>query len=939
MASAQFASTNFSSFKSTSGPYATLYTGFYNVDTASCNKFSHAYRGMVFFDAAAITAALANKVVDQIDVIIFPISDTRYNASADWAFWRTNLTSMPAAATNILAGLESDMVGDYFLEGMTQVNFSKSGGQQNGMIASGAAAQRLADALKSGCGMGLLYWVANGANIYTGSNSGLQHGGTTTAPVIVITYHDAYTQCTPPASVGVSATNVAPGAGVALSWPAGTPGTGMTVDHYDVYRSADGGASYQLLQSVWGTSVGVNAPAGNGASYLYKVVTVGTVAGYNSGLSSAYAVLTCSFSTPAITSISIDGGNEAYKKAGEYATLAWAAANGANNPITKYQIYRDGVYYTETTSTSLSVPAYGANGGGYTYTVYAIGTYSNSGASAGRVVYTYSDPSAPSAISVSASLANAGSNVALNWSGVGAGYFNAPRGYHVYRATAPDGPYSFLAEILTTDTSGSMQVAAHSTEGATYYYRAYTLGNRSNSAISSTYATLKTNSTPAAPNSLRFGIAGGSYFYNSLQCLWSNGGDADGNFTGVYIRLARYNHDSAYGTVGWDWLDTGWVWLGNVATISFTRAQLAAKGAKAGDALAFGLVSQDALSLQNWGAAGMTASGWLYLAADPTAPTTFAASPAIQESGVSLGWSGANGNGIVVAGYEIESKVASTAAGVDGTDGYAGAAGSPVTSSTTSGTKSDAAGITRGYFERWRIRTITAEGTKSTWMYSNVIQKNRVPVTPSMLFPATGRTTYNTQPYVGLSISAEPDGQTQTLYYSIDNGAAQNAGAVTAGTKKMRMPTLAAGSHTLRFWLQDGLGAASGEAAITITVAANTYTRAITGYVSDQQPGTLLWDEANALRTSTEILELKSRVNQIRAYYGLAAINLPYEGTSGIGTIKHFHTWAANMAAFKQGLADTCVVSGASVPVWVTRARNAPSAGVVNQIRAAVGGL
>ena len=115
-------------------------------------------------------------------------------------------------------------------------------------------------------------------------------------------------------------------------------------------------------------------------------------------------------------------------------------------------------------------------------------------------------------------------------------------------------------------------------------------------------------------------------------------------------------------------------------------------------------------------------------------------------------------------------------------------------------------------------------------------------------------------------------------------------------------------------------------------MAANTYTRV-------KAVGTLLWDEVNGNRTSAEILELKGRVNQVRAFYGLAAISLPYEGTAGANTIKHVHTWMPNMEALYQGLFDTCAVSGAGAPARVTRARNAPSAGVENQIRTMIGSL
>jgi pterin-4a-carbinolamine dehydratase len=217
-------------------------------------------------------------------------------------------------------------------------------------------------------------------------------------------------------------------------------------------------------------------------------------------------------------------------------------------------------------------------------------------------------------------------------------------------------------------------------------------------------------------------------------------------------------------------------------------------------------------------------------------------------------------------------------------------------------------------------------------VYSNEVTQNTTPAAPAILFPGAGKTIYNTQPYVGLTISAEPDAQAQTLYYSVDGGASQNGGSVSAGAKKLRMPTLAAGAHTLRFWTQDSQGVASGQVSVTVTVAANTYARAIANH-------TKIWDQANGFRHVPEILQMLDRVNLIRAYYGLAPISLPYGETTGDDTIRHFHTWLANMQALHSGLAATCTVSGATLAALNTGGQKRPAPGVINQIRTAIGNL
>ena len=309
---------------------------------------------------------------------------------------------------------------------------------------------------------------------------------------------------------------------------------------------------------------------------------------------------------------------------------------------------------------------------------------------------------------------------------------------------------------------------------------------------------------------------------------------------------------------------------------------------------------------------------------NPTAPTVFTASPALRESGViTLAWSGqtdADGN---ITSYVIQYAIRSVAGVWGAWQGLQSAGASGITTTPA---------LADGERIRYQIKAVDALGAESGWKVSNEVTQNSDPIPPAVIFPGAGKTTYNAQPYVGLTISAEPDGQVQTLFFKVDGGAAQNAGAVSAGTKKLQMPAMAAGNRTLRFWLADSQGAVSAEAVVTITVAANTYTRTIA-------QGVLLWDEEKGRRTSVEMLELKSRVNQMRAFYGLAAISLPYEGSEGANTTKHMHTWAQNMVALYQGLADTCAVSGAVAPARVTRARNAPSAGIVNQVRNMIGSL
>lgn len=204
--------------------------------------------------------------------------------------------------------------------------------------------------------------------------------------VLTINYNPPYTKCSAPTSLSLSADNIAPGAASRLSWSGAGAGTGMTISSYNVYRSTSAGGSYTYIGNTSNTYLDVAAPTTNGASYYYKVVTVGSVAGWNSDMSGASAGLTCVFSEPsAPTAVAVNTG---LVNPGGAATLSWSGAvAGTNNGITGYDVYRAtsaaGTYAKigSATGTSLAITASSTQGATYFYKVLTKGTYSNSGQS------------------------------------------------------------------------------------------------------------------------------------------------------------------------------------------------------------------------------------------------------------------------------------------------------------------------------------------------------------------------------------------------------------------------------------------------------------------------------------------------------------------------------------------------------------------------------
>jgi len=325
---------------------------------------------------------------------------------------------------------------------------------------------------------------------------------------LTITYTEPYSACTAPSTVSTP-TDVAPGTDVTLSWSGAGAGTNNAITGYQVYRSTSAASGYtalgnKVVATATSGSLTVTSHATNGSSYYYKVATIGTVAGYDSGQSSAYATLKTTVTDPTAPTAVSTPTNVAPSSTQD---LTWSgAAAGTNNAISTYEIHRStdgGATYSLLTTDSaspLAVTAPATNGGIFTYKVKTVGARSNSGLSSvyATLKTTVGAPGVPTAVSVTS-----GSEVApgklrtLSWSGASNGTNNPIKGYHVYRSVN-GGAYAYLAEVLTTATSGSLSVTAASS-AATYTYKVLVLGNTLsvNSELSSAYGTLTTVTIPS----------------------------------------------------------------------------------------------------------------------------------------------------------------------------------------------------------------------------------------------------------------------------------------------------------------------------------------------------------------------------------------------------------------------------------------------------------
>lgn len=384
----------------------------------------------------------------------------------------------------------------------------------------------------------------------------------------------SYEAVSAPTVVTLSATNASPNAEVELSWSGASAGTNNPITGYEIYVSdrvnGDYGYPSTVMTSATYASARVRAPINNLESYVYRVKTLGTLDGSDSDLSTAYATLTCTYSMPsAPTKITVNDASSVYVLPGSTVTLKWSGASaGANNPIKGYSIYRDGVALVEglaTTVNSYEVTANAESGKSHSFTVVTLGEFADSAPSVARVVYSYTDPTAPTDITTKDDAPPAGTRVTLEWSGAAAGGYNDITGYRVYRSEEVNGSYTVIETVTTTETSGSCFVDAHPLVGMSYYFRVETIGSYSVSGPSEAYlqltsveaqapdgdVTVVVKPVPRARRKMVFGEYDTDYDGPWTLCEWSlSEPEAQTNYVEVIGRMAGPLDLSTYLTGG-----------------------------------------------------------------------------------------------------------------------------------------------------------------------------------------------------------------------------------------------------------------------------------------------------------------------------------------------------------------------------------------------------
>lgn len=214
---------------------------------------------------------------------------------------------------------------------------------------------------------------------------------------------------------------------------------------------------------------------------------------------------------------------------------------------------------------------------------------------------------------------------------------------------------------------------------------------------------------------------------------------------------------------------------------------------------------------------------------------------------------------------------------------------------------------------------------------------NQPPVTPAINYPLAGNIGSITNPAFKITVSAEPDGQTQKLQAKLDSGnwTDVKTGIPAAGGVYWLKPfNMGLGQHTVYFRTVDSMNAVSGEASRTVTIADSPYARTIA-------QGTALYDATYSHQS--EIEQLYDMVNALRTRYGVASIIKPEKvganhASPGAGKIGMFAAWGSQMADLQTAIGDVYTLWSQPL-TWITaQAGCHPNAAIFNEIRSKLAG-
>jgi hypothetical protein len=519
----------------------------------------------------------------------------------------------------------------------------------------------------------------------------------------------------------------------------------------------------------------------------------------------------------------------------------------------------------------------------------------------------YSPCTPPSSVWLSASGAAPGAAATLYCSGSGAGTANPIVGYIIQRSEN-GGAWTNWATDSITDTSTYFTVYAHGTYGNYYDYRLIVDGQYIDSSASAsvrlttytptackapTTASLDKSVAEVAPTLTYSGAAGGTI--NAI--------------TGYEIQYAESTNNSLWGA--WTALKT----VTNTATSGTTTVALSATR-----------TYYRKYRIRTQGGAGASYySGWKETSSVrynsiPTAPTAFVASPAVYVSGViSLSYSGATDADNNISTHNVQYATSA--------DGVSWGGWTSLSNGATTHTPT----LSPGHYIKYQARAVDALGVASGWTESNQCGKNTAPSTATIDLPQNSKTIHNSRPRILVTLGVDAEGHTQAISAA---GFTPSRNNVASAAKIVLRKSNAASAGAVSFAMTttDQYGESSGEVTRSTTYAAPSFTDATI------EGGTTPIKAAH-------MTELRDMINNVRAYYGLAAVVWAETITAGVTKSRG---WKAHVVELQQAIDDVVTLVNGWDAVstvnqiaafnWITPGVK-PSAAVMNQIRQVIAWL
>lgn len=710
--------------------------------------------------------------------------------------------------------------------------------------------------------------------------------------------YDTYrTNCGAPSSVyfddtSVTSKSVAPENPVTLQWSEGSAGINTSVSQYRVYISTNGG-SYQPGPIVPGRSTSVTSGS-DGTVYRYKIVTVSSPEGYDSGQSSATATLTSAISAPSVpANVRLD---ETYLSSGVQTTLRWDASYaGTNNDVSSYTVYIDGVAQRPVGTTNYTVTA--ASSGTRSFTVQCNGANGvNSKQSDPVTLYTYSAPGAPETVTVSPTSVAPKGEAILSWSAAKDGSYNTVSGYVVHRSTNSASGYSQLGNQLPASTT-SITVYAPESQGSTYYYIVYAVGTRGGTSAASPYAALTSYSYSNVGEPSGLTISPSIVTPEGTANLsWKAGKD------GTNTSVSSYWVHSSTNGVDYTKLPGGQTTGLNLSVTAPTSGSLYFK-------------VQSIANLSGYDSDLSKEYAVLSVNRSPNAPSSVSASPTLYETGnVTVTWvAGGDPEGQAVT-YEVQYKVSTSSSWV------AFASGS---STTAEGSIVDS--FPRGATATFRVRAVDSLGATSSWVESNSISRNEAPSSDILTFvKASGSgTTYSRKPKILITV-----GGSESVSVYANGYTASRSGMIPAGTQIefVADSDQTDGLKTVTFTVTDAPGAST-----TVTYQ---FTVATPDFTDDPIVSRTTYVKA------AHISELRSQIDTIRSYYGLSSYNW---STTMVARSSKIANWLTEIRDIRTAMTEvinhinewdySSTTGNVDPPTWISITTNCPRADVMNELR------